>query len=285
VFFNRLRSTSSVKRSAFTLIELLVVIAIIAILAAILFPVFAQAREKARQASCISNNKQVATSFMMYIQDYDEVMPPMANSFALPTTPNGGTQQWTAYLMYPYFKSWGIFVCPSAGHDQRGVFTPGNALAWWRNQMRFPNYGYNYLNLSKIEGDCATTTGRSLAAIAKPSETIAFADSRIYGVAAGSAWINDPTGWPRVLPAPDECIYGWGGTPYAGWDWDPAKEKPDAIGYVEARHQDGATVSWVDGHVKYMKFQAMAVGTNFARGIRQDNVVITNKEQYLWDRE
>src|SRR5881409_2690595 len=61
--------------SAFTLIELLVVIAIIAILAAILFPVFAQAREKARQASCMSNEKQIGTALMMYAQDYDEVLP------------------------------------------------------------------------------------------------------------------------------------------------------------------------------------------------------------------
>jgi prepilin-type N-terminal cleavage/methylation domain-containing protein/prepilin-type processing-associated H-X9-DG protein len=287
VFINRLRSTPSAKRSAFTLIELLVVIAIIAILAAILFPVFAQAREKARQASCISNNKQVATSFMMYIQDYDEVMPPIANSFLLPTTPNGGTQQWTAYMMYPYFKSWGIFVCPSVGHDNRGVFTPGHASAWWRNQMRFPNYGYNYTSLSKIEGDCATTTGRSLAAVAKPAETVAFADSQITSVNAGSAWIHGPLDWPRIAPAPDECIYYWGGTAVAdgGWNWPADQEKPNQIGYVAGRHQDGATVSFVDGHVKYAKWQALAAGTNFARGILSDNVVLTNKEVYIWDRE
>jgi prepilin-type N-terminal cleavage/methylation domain-containing protein/prepilin-type processing-associated H-X9-DG protein len=284
VFTNYSKSTSGARRSAFTLIELLVVIAIIAILAAILFPVFAQAREKARQTSCISNNKQIATSFMMYIQDYDEVMPPIVNSFLLPTTPNGGTQQWTAMLLFPYFKSWGIFVCPSAGHDNRGVFTPGNSLAWWRNQMRFPNYGYNYLNLSKLEGDCATTTGRSLAAVAKPAETLAFADSRIYGTAAGSAWINDPTAVPRVLPAPDECYNGWNGTE-SGWNWPADQEKPTSLGYVEARHQDGVTTSFVDGHVKYMKFAALAAGTNFARGIREDAVVITNKDQYIWDRE
>jgi prepilin-type N-terminal cleavage/methylation domain-containing protein len=63
------------RRSAFTLIELLVVIAIIAILAAILFPVFAQAREKARQAACLSNLKQIGTGVMMYVQDYDETFP------------------------------------------------------------------------------------------------------------------------------------------------------------------------------------------------------------------
>lgn len=267
-------------RSGFTLIELLVVIAIIAILAAILFPVFAQAREKARGASCLSNNKQVATSWMMYVQDYDEVMPPIAQNFAV-AAPNNW---WTAKLLEPYFKTWSILVCPSAGHDNRGVFTAGNPVAWYYNQMRFPNYGYNYLALGKINGDCATTTGISMAAIQKPAETIEFADSRIYGVNAGSAWINDPTGWPRVAPAPDECIYYWGGT-QGGWNWPSNAEKPSTMGYLEARHQDGVNTSFVDGHVKYMKWQALAAGTNFARGVLEDNVVINDKNKYLWDRE
>src|SRR5712692_7503045 len=71
----RTRNRRPFRASAFTLIELLVVIAIIAILAAILFPVFAQARAKARQAACLSNEKQVGTAIMMYVQDYDEVLP------------------------------------------------------------------------------------------------------------------------------------------------------------------------------------------------------------------
>jgi prepilin-type N-terminal cleavage/methylation domain-containing protein len=74
-FYGGLKNMTSTTRRAFTLIELLVVIAIIAILAAILFPVFAQAREKARQTSCLSNDKQVGLGFMMYIQDYDELYP------------------------------------------------------------------------------------------------------------------------------------------------------------------------------------------------------------------
>src|SRR2546421_6478946 len=74
---------------AFTLIELLVVIAIIAILAAILFPVFAQAREKARSISCLSNTKQIGTGYMMYLQDYDETFPPhVSERTAPPGTPD-----------------------------------------------------------------------------------------------------------------------------------------------------------------------------------------------------
>src|ERR1700729_3180729 len=92
------------KNKGFTLIELLVVIAIIAILAAILFPVFAKAREKARQTACLSNEKQMGTAVMMYVQDYDEHMPSVWDT-------NTGLT-W-ADEIYPYVKSLGVFVCPS----------------------------------------------------------------------------------------------------------------------------------------------------------------------------
>ena len=109
-------------RSAFTLIELLVVIAIIAILAAILFPVFAQAREKARQAACASNLKQIGAAFAMYVQDYDERLPDRRDlKKALP----GGWKPWTSWptsdpragwaalVMEPYVKNTQIWSCPS----------------------------------------------------------------------------------------------------------------------------------------------------------------------------
>ncbi len=93
------------KKSGFTLIELLVVIAIIAILAAILFPVFAQAREKARSISCLSNLKQLANGFMMYSQDYDECLPLSVR------TP---TPIYWHEVVQPYLKSKAILKCPSA---------------------------------------------------------------------------------------------------------------------------------------------------------------------------
>ena len=103
--------------SAFTLIELLVVIAIIAILAAILFPVFARARENARRSSCQSNLKQVGLGILQYVQDYDEKFPPAA---VYPGTENNGYQE----LVQPYVKSTQLFVCPS---NTRQVVVNGTA--------------------------------------------------------------------------------------------------------------------------------------------------------------
>src|ERR1700710_3138757 len=103
-FGDNMSRTVTPRRKAFTLIELLVVIAIIAILASILFPVFARARENARRASCQSNLKQLGLGFMQYTQDYDETYP----------TSNNGHYPWGwAGDIYPYVKSGQVYGCPS----------------------------------------------------------------------------------------------------------------------------------------------------------------------------
>lgn len=109
------------QRGAFTLIELLVVIAIIAILAAILFPVFAQAREKARQTSCLSNTKQLATAVAMFTQDHNEMLPKAYFNDVI-DGPSGYTWDtgWETVL-YPYVKSKDVFSCPSAPKGTRGI--------------------------------------------------------------------------------------------------------------------------------------------------------------------
>ena len=132
-------------RRGFTLIELLVVIAIIAILAAILFPVFARAREKARQSTCLSNIKQISLGNLMYTQDYDEMTVIFSQG------PSGGNPQWH-YLIEPYLKNTNIFVCP----------TQKPTVAWYG---RIISYGVH------------RSTGVSLGSIQKPAETLAIADS------------------------------------------------------------------------------------------------------------
>jgi len=142
------------KKHGFTLIELLVVIAIIAILAAILFPVFARAREKARQTSCLSNVKQIALSTLMYVQDYDEKY-----NFAYTITP---TVSWPNLLM-PYIKNSQLYSCPS-DPDEWNI-GGGIGLSYIPNYRMFP------------PGDTAVPTPVKMAKLTKPSETIMLAEN------------------------------------------------------------------------------------------------------------
>ena len=163
-------------RRGFTLIELLVVIAIIAILAAILFPVFARAREKARQASCLSNAKQMGLAANMYAQDYDDKFTYYATyvpaGTARPVTGGTGTHYWWDTL-YPYIKNGQIFRCPSAPRQ-------------W-------GYGWN-INMGYI-GNHPTRTGEQYegvlqTAVVYPAETVLIADSDWTRSTADYGWSN-----------------------------------------------------------------------------------------------
>ena len=174
------------KRPAFTLIELLVVIAIIAILAAILFPVFAQAREKARQASCASNLKQIDTGFLMYIQDYDENYPPWTAN-ACGTYPGGAFDIHYTYnnLVAPYIKN-GVDV---------NTGNLGQVWACPSTKAQFASYSntyaYNYYGLGGIANCSGNNTlsaayapfnaqeyahAAVLSQLGKPAETFVIMD-------------------------------------------------------------------------------------------------------------
>jgi len=149
-------------KRGFTLIELLVVIAIIAILAAILFPVFARAREKARQTSCLSNVKEIGLAKLMYVQDYDELLP-RANcapvTYTLPDgSVSGSTNCLWLYQIYPYVKNAQIYNCPS--------WTTKWPTDAYSSTVA---YGYNYL-LSSL----------ALAQIDQPAETLMTVDCTYY---------------------------------------------------------------------------------------------------------
>lgn len=156
------------RRTGFTLIELLVVIAIIAILAAILFPVFARAREKARETSCLSNVKQINLGIQMYVQDYDETFP-LAYYYA---DVSGGGMSWAGQV-YPYIKQEmeeGIWFCPSSGLKK----------SW--GHSAYVDYGLNaHIDYS------INPPSSALASIEYPSEKVCIGET-IYNTSTNYGW-------------------------------------------------------------------------------------------------
>jgi len=221
----------------FTLIELLVVIAIIAILAAILFPVFAQAREKARQSTCLSNCKQLGLAFFQYTQDYDETFPPATSESraragdprnteaGMPTLVNGiywndgdqngyanGTKQMWQDLIYPYVKNAKVYKCPT---NQKVSFQSRG------DGFYSPNYGYNtFINgyLGQLVGG-SYTSPISYGALTQPADTF------------------------LTIEAPSPIIY-CNGADYIGVTTGAKELYP---------HSDGQNVSYTDGHAGYLK--------------------------------
>lgn len=154
---------SPASRRAFTLIELLVVIAIIAILAAILFPVFARARESARQTACRSNIRQMGTAVTMYMTDYDEVLPPIGYIDPATTTP-----VFAPFMLNTYVKNSQVWKCNSDVF-QINIFdgTPPDGSV---------SYGYNYLHLNQIQ-PMVGLVGVASASISKHADTVMFLDT------------------------------------------------------------------------------------------------------------
>jgi prepilin-type N-terminal cleavage/methylation domain-containing protein/prepilin-type processing-associated H-X9-DG protein len=192
-----------VKRRAFTLIELLVVIAIIAILAAILFPVFARARESARKASCQSNLKQIGLAFGMYRQDYDETMPTGNN----PT--NGacdtnllrtGWEGWISNALVPYVKNTGIWKCPSypvTGTNRNDSGRCGNPIPpAYQDKVYRISYAYNYLGVNANPANTGNNMpgcGSADSACLRPAELAIMWDSV-------NPWVDFNGGfWPRDI--------------------------------------------------------------------------------------
>jgi len=207
-------------RSAFTLIELLVVIAIIAILAAILFPVFSQAREKARAISCLSNMKQMATATMMYQQDYDEVLFFRSSSatqvMRTPISNSSNASRWWNVIM-PYIKSNQLFACPS---DSLPSLSPDIN-------------GVDDIKRSYI----ANTAPEELsdAAVADPVETIVVTEKLDY--------IGNQTTTPNTS--------SWIGAFNGEMSLNPA------LNGVAVRHQGGMNCSFFDGHARWTRLEVV----------------------------
>jgi len=221
-------NTTRCHQRAFTLIELLVVIAIIAILAAILFPVFAQARAKARQASCSSNLRQLGLGVRMYTQDYDERYPfggwmPQGNI---------GTWDWQNSIA-PYIKNKGLYYCPSSGDDNEDPADP-TAWAWNRNPV---SYLYNN---QLAPGRAPVNDAR----IAAPADCFLLMDGHCdWGGRAGVDWL----GRPNTVWLQEDTIFGNNASLPTGWlEWQ-------GFTWALPRHSGGGNVCYADGHVKYIR--------------------------------
>jgi prepilin-type N-terminal cleavage/methylation domain-containing protein len=258
------------KTKAFTLIELLVVIAIIAILAAILFPVFAQAKLAAKKTSALSNTKEIALGEIMYQGDYDDYFVLAYDSgHATATNPANGTVS-TVTLTWvspvePYIKNFGIMVDPAIG-DTGGLVN--GAASWINSQNNDVQYGYNYMFLSPF-ASCNHSVSRSESAGQHVASTVMFANSQFFDFADqyGFYDANAPGAWPIIAPAPVNCIwYGNGGVGTANGNW--SGNNPPAVGIITSnvrayKPYGGATLSFVDGHAKFTNTNAAAAGTDF----------------------
>jgi prepilin-type N-terminal cleavage/methylation domain-containing protein/prepilin-type processing-associated H-X9-DG protein len=208
-------------RSGFTLIELLVVIAIIAILAAILFPVFAQAREKARQSVCLSNIKQNGIALTLYVQDYDETMPPISGDTQNFGAPNAPVNFLGALI--PYVKNRRIHACPTVKkYSDLGL----SAATYDPTPESEANYMGN-----------AVVLGKSIAVIPNPAEIVYFQETNAKGK---WAWNR-----PRKV-----------GTQYQYWHWPGSATDPEGQGYMSL-HQGGGHLLFADGHAKYRKVRSL----------------------------
>jgi prepilin-type N-terminal cleavage/methylation domain-containing protein/prepilin-type processing-associated H-X9-DG protein len=256
-------------RNGFTLIELLVVIAIIAVLAAILFPVFAQARDKARQASCLSNTKQIGTAVMMYAQDHDDGLPPWWS-----TTQYGPYTYWH-YHLKPYVKNLQVFLCPSAGECDdsavsskvpAGVRTAGRSTCrqyGGTRQVFDPDitprpktvygsgsYGWNACFATNFSWDGSNfhegALNTKLVQVPMAAETVMIGEISKYISPAG-LYLPPTATWAIKVKnnPPFSCAYGSQNELTQWW--------------VNAglRHQGGMNIIYYDGHTKWIHEDAL----------------------------
>lgn len=241
------------RRHGFTLIELLVVIAIIAILAAILFPVFAQAREKARQTKCLNNCKQIGLGIVMYVNDWDETFPRMDDCIEpnpIPYQPRarGCTGPWGQrvnhykwqYWIWPYVKNIDIFFCPSRSYDPEyweqsaEIFKGGYSLAlhitgatntWQQNPPDFRN----------------SFLGGNMAGVLRPAETMILMEDTFPAV---RHYVGRPR--PNRIAYPMAHRHLW-------LHWFTNGRLREPFVKENAPHNEGIIITYVDGHAKWMQ--------------------------------
>ena len=275
---------------AFTLIELLVVIAIIAILAAILFPVFAQAKEAAKKTSCLSNDKNIGTALFLYAGDADDTLcntswhqgSGASSPYWNPNNPQGYQVHWT-YLMQPYIKSYDIFVCPSDSAPVKPQVACASNAALGQNPQVcdwIPTRGYSYIpNYNAIPAHDWTPV--ALTGFNAPADTILVTEKRDSGDpkdahkgTSGYLPSQPCPGWTLVA-AQDNVVPG--GQTYSYTTAATARKQIVGAGKAQYkaydilrvkwdRHTDGANYAYADGHAKYQKLDAILNPTKYGFG-------------------
>ena len=210
-------------KQGFTLIELLVVIAIIAILAAILFPVFARAREKARQTSCLSNMKQLGLAMVMYAQDYDERFCDL-----LTGRDTGDPLMYVTWYenLQPYIKNMQVFKCPSEGGQAIGYGGVREVLGY------AGSIAYNAADWGPYPDPEQPGYGMSIAEMTKPAENALIVDCTNY-TCNRAYWIRTDN---TTHPTPEKAAF-----------------YNNAYYVVDSRHNEGANIAFADGHAKWQK--------------------------------
>jgi len=249
---------------AFTLIELLVTIGIIALLAALIFPVFARAKEKGRQTSCVSNFRQISQAFHLYLQDYDETMP-------IAQTGKFGSTDWKSgflwpQLLLPYHRDWRIFVCPDDPNANDAIYrsylgTSPNAEIRQLEFARayFSDFGYNYIFLAPPPDSAGKQTPPvTLSDVRDTSTTLLGADSSYNREAGPGICFLYPPSVSNYWQGEQEP----GATPY---------------GYVWPRHLRQANVAFIDGHCKSLTIDTLSQGVDIRTG------AVTDPIMFLWD--
>jgi len=289
-----------------------VVIAIIAILAAILFPVFAQAKAAAKSISSLSNDKQLGLAWIMYSNDYDDTVVPEVvwnadDALYWYGSPGSAFSPWT-YELLPYEKSGALAEDPQVQNNVQG--TP----QYWsfdQNEAYNPEYAYNFEELDPwvqdlsnplhIYGFNYTMNGIKATSLAKPSQTVVSAASSTnneggwywYGPGNPLPWMSIEAPWcnPTTEYNFDNTSYcmgvnyngNWGMGSYDSW-WIKNDNVPAGAntGNISLRRGNQGIIQYADGHAKAQNPGALAAGTNWNPNIQASQVVVNNPSAYIW---